>query len=57
MRNEILPSDESGINVLTMDESVNFNREFERLCAEAEEYDFLKGKSPQVLTDDLEEVE
>jgi hypothetical protein len=55
MKNKILPWDESGVNVLTMDESNSLNGDLERLYLEAEEYDFLKDKNPQVLPDCWEE--
>jgi hypothetical protein len=40
---------ETEINVLTMDEPVSSGRELKKLYLEAQEYDFLKGKTPQVL--------
>ena len=55
MRNDMLPWDEPGISVLTMDESTSFNRELEMLYIEAQEYDYLKGKTPKVLPDYWEE--
>jgi hypothetical protein len=55
MRNEMLPWDESGINVLIMDEPFIENRALDLLYQEAQEYDFLKGKTPKVLPDYWEE--
>ena len=55
MKNKILPLDESEAHVLTMDESNSFNLDLERLYLEAEEYDFLKDKNPQVLPNSWEE--
>ena len=40
---------ESEFNVLTMDEPRNLAREFELLYIEAQEYDFLIGKTPVSL--------
>lgn len=48
---------ESDINVLTMDDQIDSNRELELLYQEAEEYDFLTGKTPQDLPAFWEEEE
>jgi len=37
---------ESDINVLTMDEPSSSKKELEKLYQEAQEYDFLTGKTP-----------
>ena len=48
---------ESDTNVLTMDGPISPERELKKLYQEALEYDFLKGKTPQVLIDNMEEEE
>jgi hypothetical protein len=42
---------ESGINVLMMDEPSNSDKELKKLYQEAQEYDFLKCKTPKISPD------
>lgn len=46
---------ELDINVLTMDEQSSSNRELEQLYQEAQEYDFLVGRTPQIMPNYWEE--
>jgi hypothetical protein len=46
---------ESEINILTMNDPISSKRELELLYQEADEYDFLKGKTPKIFPDFWEE--
>jgi len=57
MRIEMLLTEEFETKVLRMEESNSFDKGLKQLYFEAEEYDFLKGKTPQVLPEIWEEEE
>jgi hypothetical protein len=48
---------ESDANVLSMEEQSSSGRELQKLYQEAQEYDFLTGKTPQDLPNSWEEEE
>lgn len=48
---------ESGCSILTVEKSSSSRKELKKLYQEAQEYDFLNGKTPGALPDSWEEEE